>query len=178
MKRKGVIAIICIIFASIIVLILLTYFNRKNTDDNIDVKNISLVYRKANYAYDGKDELYAIEKNGTIHHIDMRNNNYNTTLIATVNLILQDSDTIIGKSEGIPESIIDSISLPSLSKLKYNSELGSPDAPESVYYILVETNTAIELIKIANYGGNNISSDFKMREETEDYIDNVISSVK
>ena len=152
--------------------------NMVNDTDYITINNISLVYRYGNYAYDRKDELYLIEKDGTIRYFDMKNKNKNATLISTVNAILQEPDTIIGKYDSIPENIIENISYSDLSKLKYFSEVGSIDAPNTVYYILIETNTSVELIKIADYGANNISSDFKMREETEDYIDSVISSVK
>ncbi|EXM38440.1 hypothetical protein RASY3_13385 [Ruminococcus albus SY3] len=179
MKRKVIITSICIfVFSITIVVFLLIRSNIKGNDtDYITISNFSLVYRYGNYAYDRKDELYLIEKDGTIRYFDMKNKNKNTTLISTVNAILQDSDTIIGKYDSIPENIIEGISYSHLSKLKYDHELGEIDAPNTVYYILIETDTSVELIKIADYGANNISSDFKLREETKDYIDNVISSI-
>ena len=178
MKRKVTIAIICLLFVSIMVLILLFYFNKKNNDINIDVNNISLVYRTGNYAYDRKDELYTIEKDGTIRCHDMKIENKNSTLISIVIALLQDSDSIVGTSEEIPEKIIETVKLQNFTELKYKSELGDIDAPDTIYYILIETNTSIELIDIASYSGRNKISDFKLREETEDYVNSVISNIK
>lgn len=180
MKKKVIIALICIFVLAVIlgVSLLIRSQHMGNDTNHIIISNISLVYRYGNYAYDLKDELYLIEKDGTIRYFDMKNKNKNVTLISMVNAILQEPDTIIGKYDSIPENIIENISYSDLSKLKYFSEVGSIDAPDTVYYILIETNTSVELIKIADYGANNISSDFKLREETKDYINNVISNIK
>ncbi len=180
MKRKiiMIVAAVCILAVSAVVLILLYFFNKKNDDVNVDLKNISLVYRYGNYAYGRKDELYTIERDGTIRCHDMRNENKNTTLIATVIALLQDQNSIFGTSDEIPEDIIEAVKQQNLGELKYSSESGAIDAPYTVYYVLVETDTSIELIDIASYGGINKISDFKLREETVDYINSVIKSVK
>ena len=149
-----------------------------NDTDYITINNISLVYRYGNYAYDLKDELYTIERDGTIRCHNMRDENKNSSLISIVVALLQDSDSIVGASDAIPENIIEEVKAQNLSELKYNGELGEFDAPNTVYYVLVETNTSIELINIASYSGNNKLSDFKLREETVEYINDVIKSVK
>ncbi|SFD18741.1 hypothetical protein [Ruminococcus albus] len=178
MKKKGIIVTIAILAVLTIVLIILFYFKQNKIDVNMDVKNITLVYRSGNYAYDRKDDLYTIERDGTIRYHDMKKENINTTLISIVIALLQDSDSIVGTSEEIPEDILEAVELQNLTELKYKSELGDSDAPDTVYYILVETNTSIELINIASYSGRNKLSDFKLRQETIDFINSAIKDVK
>lgn len=179
MKRKMFIAIVGVMIIILISIILAIHFNNHKEIYTNDIKSFSLVYRSSNFAYDGRDDLYIIEENGTIRYLDMDNRKQkNTTLISTVLSVLSDSDFLIGNVDLIPNEIVSIIHSTNFSNMKYKIQPGAYDAPNDVYYTLIETDTSLKLVKLSDYSGDNVIAKFELRENIENYINEKIHSLK
>lgn len=162
-----------ILLATIVVTVLILYQMKIIGHKKIvnDIKNISLVYRNSNLAYDKRDNLYVFEENGTAYYRNMNETNQkDTTLINIILDTISEENFMIGTIEPIPITIIEDIYSVDLHNMKYKQQQGAFDAPSNIYYVLIERNSAIELVKLSEYGSRNITNKSLDMEEIFNYI--------
>ena len=143
--------------------------------DEDDIKHISLVYRSSNYAYGRNDDLYIVDEYGDVYYRDMKQNPANgDTLINIILNLHSETDSKLKTVGPIPDDIKQNLTSSDLDKLKYKKQKGSIDAISNIYYVLIERNNDINLIKLSESGSCSITAKSLNMEQIYNYVASII----